>query len=58
MPTPIIKIVSSDSIHIGNIRPSLVSDIIVRILKLNNIKFNYNQNITDIDDKIIKKAYI
>ncbi len=40
-----------DHAHIGNIRPVLIFDILNRSSNL-----NYVHNITDIDDKIIKKA--
>lgn len=43
-------------IHIGNARPVLLVDVLIRYLKSRNIKVNYLQNITDIDDKIILKA--
>ena len=45
-----------DHVHIGNMRPSLIFDIIVRLLEKEKIPFKYIQNITDIDDKIIKRA--
>jgi len=45
-----------DHIHIGNLRPVIVFDILHRLLLNLGIKVNYIQNITDIDDKIITKA--
>ena len=42
--------------HIGNLRTFVFSDILQRVLKFNNFKIKSVQNITDIDDKIIKKA--
>lgn len=42
--------------HIGNARTFLVFDIFVRYLHLLGLKIFYLQNITDIDDKIIKRA--
>jgi cysteinyl-tRNA synthetase len=39
--------------HIGNARPPLVSDILVRLLKQLYKEVTYVSNITDIDDKII-----
>src|SRR6185369_4489060 len=45
-----------DHIHIGNLRPIIIFDILHRLLLHLNIKVNYVQNITDIDDKIIAKA--
>ena len=45
-----------DHIHIGNLRPVIIFDILHRLLLHLNIKVNYVQNITDIDDKIIVRA--
>src|SRR5947199_2232259 len=45
-----------DHIHLGNLRPVIIFDILHRLLLQLNIKVNYIQNITDIDDKIIAKA--
>ncbi|CAH1765218.1 24765_t:CDS:1 [Entrophospora sp. SA101] len=45
-----------DHIHIGNLRPVIIFDVLHRLLLELNIKVNYIQNITDIDDKIIAKA--
>ncbi|WP_370931133.1 cysteine--tRNA ligase [Bartonella sp. DGB1] len=47
-----------DSPHIGNARPIIVFDILFRLLQQNFGKKNviYVRNITDIDDKIIKRA--
>ena len=42
--------------HIGNARPAVVSDILVRVLKQLYSKVTYVSNITDIDDKIIKAS--
>ena len=42
--------------HIGNARPAIIGDILVRILRNNYKKVVYVRNITDIDDKINKKA--
>lgn len=43
-------------IHIGNARPFIVFDVIRRYLKFRGYKVTYVQNLTDIDDKMIKKA--
>ena len=45
-----------DRAHIGNARPSVVFDVLYRLLKYlyNNVK--YVRNITDVDDKIYKSA--
>ena len=42
--------------HIGNARPPIVSDILVRLLRFLYPKVTYVSNITDIDDKIINTA--
>jgi cysteinyl-tRNA synthetase len=39
--------------HIGNARPAIVSDLLVRVLRQLYKKVTYVSNITDIDDKII-----
>jgi len=44
-----------DSPHIGNVRSLLNYDILARYLRFLGFKLFYLQNITDIDDKIIKK---
>jgi len=45
-----------DFFHIGNARSFLVSDVIRRFLIYKGYKVTFAMNITDIDDKIIKKA--
>lgn len=45
-----------DYMHIGNLRTFLFSDILLRVLRSNGYKVRFVQNITDIDDKIIKRA--
>lgn len=47
-----------DSIHIGNARPIIVFDVLFRLLRhiYGQEHVTYVRNITDIDDKIIKKA--
>ncbi|MEN9915534.1 MAG: hypothetical protein RL725_209, partial [Actinomycetota bacterium] len=45
-----------DYAHIGNARTYAAFDSIIRYLRAQRIKVYYLQNITDIDDKIIKKA--
>ena len=42
--------------HIGNFRTFIFEDILKRVLLLVGYKVNHVMNITDIDDKIIKKA--
>lgn len=44
------------NIHIGNARPILLTDTLVRFLRYKNIDVDYMMNITDIDDKIINRA--
>ena len=42
--------------HIGNARPAIIGDILIRILRNLFKKVVYVRNITDIDDKINDKA--
>ena len=46
-----------DFIHIGNARPLVVFDVLVRLLRMIFPKVTYVRNITDIDDKINKRAF-
>src|SRR3989338_3567959 len=43
-------------IHVGNARPMVFFDVVFRYLKSKGFKVTYVRNITDVDDKIIKKA--
>lgn len=43
-------------IHIGNCRPVIVFDVLYRLLTYVGYNVIYMSNITDVDDKIIKKA--
>ena len=45
-----------DSCHVGHARTVLSFDMMVRFFKFVGYKVNYVRNITDVDDKIIKKA--
>lgn len=45
-----------DRAHIGNARPIVVFDTLYRLLKLLYPKVTYVRNITDVDDKIIKRS--
>lgn len=45
-----------DYMHIGNLRTFVLSDILFRVLTYNGYQVKSVQNITDIDDKIIKRA--
>ncbi len=45
-----------DDAHLGHAKSALVFDLLVRVLTANNYDVTYARNITDIDDKIIKKA--
>ncbi|MBI2420787.1 MAG: class I tRNA ligase family protein, partial [Candidatus Levybacteria bacterium] len=45
-----------DFMHIGNLRTFLLSDLLERALEFNGYSVKSIQNITDIDDKIIKRA--
>ena len=44
-----------DRIHIGNARPIVVFDVLVRLLRYHYPKVTYVRNITDVDDKIIQR---
>ena len=46
-----------DFFHIGNARPFVVFDAFRRYLELSGYEVSYVQNFTDIDDKMIKRAY-
>ena len=45
-----------DRIHVGNARPIVVFDVLVRLLRHRFDKVTYVRNITDVDDKIIARA--
>lgn len=45
-----------DDAHLGHAKSALVFDMLTRVLKANGYDVTYARNITDIDDKIIKKA--
>jgi cysteinyl-tRNA synthetase len=45
-----------NDVHIGNIRPPITFDVLVRFLRYKGDRVKYVMNLTDIDDKIIKKA--
>ncbi len=45
-----------DRIHIGNARPIVVFDVLVRLLRHLYPRVTYVRNITDVDDKIINRA--
>jgi cysteinyl-tRNA synthetase len=45
-----------DYCHIGHARVLVVFDIVYRWLKASGLEVNYVRNVTDIDDKIIKRA--
>lgn len=45
-----------DDAHLGHAKSALVFDLLTRVLKANGYSVTYARNITDIDDKIIKKA--
>jgi cysteinyl-tRNA synthetase len=45
-----------DRIHIGNARPIVVFDVLVRLLRRRFETVTYVRNITDVDDKIITRA--
>ena len=45
-----------DNAHLGHAKSALVFDLLSRVLRANGLHVTYARNITDIDDKIIKKA--
>jgi len=45
-----------DDAHLGHAKSALVFDLLTRVLHANGYNVLYARNITDIDDKIIKKA--
>ena len=45
-----------DRVHIGNARPIVVFDVLVRLLRYLYPRVTYVRNITDVDDKIINRA--
>ncbi len=45
-----------DRIHVGNARPIVVFDVLVRLLRLRHARVTYVRNITDVDDKINMRA--
>ncbi len=45
-----------DNAHLGHAKSALTFDLLVRVLEANGYDVTYARNITDIDDKIIKKA--
>jgi cysteinyl-tRNA synthetase len=45
-----------DDAHLGHAKSALVFDLLTRVLSANGYDVTYARNITDIDDKIIKKA--
>ncbi len=45
-----------DYAHLGHARCYLVYDVLVRHLRSNGMKVTYVRNITDVDDKILKRA--
>jgi len=45
-----------DYIHIGNARSFIMADVVRRYLEYKNYKVKFLMNLTDVDDKIIKKS--
>ncbi len=45
-----------DHIHIGNCRTFVLYDLLRRVLQANKYEVNFIQNITDVEDKIIKRS--
>ncbi len=45
-----------DDAHLGHAKSALAFDLLARVIRANGYKLVYAKNITDIDDKIIKKS--
>jgi L-cysteine:1D-myo-inositol 2-amino-2-deoxy-alpha-D-glucopyranoside ligase len=45
-----------DTTHLGHARTYIVFDVLVRLLMKHRLHVNYIQNITDVDDSILKRA--
>jgi len=45
-----------DTTHLGHAFTYTIFDVLYRFLAFQNFKVNYTQNVTDIDDDILKKA--
>ncbi|QCZ36496.1 class I tRNA ligase family protein [Mycoplasma nasistruthionis] len=45
-----------NDVHIGNLRPIVTMDLMLKSARAIGLKFNFIHNITDIDDKIINRA--
>ncbi|AGX89251.1 class I tRNA ligase family protein [Mycoplasma parvum] len=44
-------------LHIGNLRPIVIFDFLIRYLRIKKYPYKYVQNLTDIDEKILLKAH-
>ena len=44
-------------IHVGNARPIIMFDVLRRYLEYRGYEVTFVQNFTDVDDKIIKRAF-
>ena len=45
-----------DMSHIGHARAAIVPDVLVRVLRESGLRVTYVRNVTDIDDKILRRA--
>jgi len=45
-----------DHVHIGNLRSFVLYDLLKRVLEFNNFQVQFIENLTDVDDKIIKRS--
>lgn len=43
-------------VHIGNLRPLMVADLLARFFDANSLKYQYMQSLTDISDKIFAES--
>src|SRR5690348_1027821 len=46
-----------DHVHIGNFRTYIFEDLLRRTLKSQNLKIKHVMNITDVDDKTIRRSH-
>ncbi|AFO51678.1 Cysteinyl-tRNA synthetase [Candidatus Mycoplasma haematolamae str. Purdue] len=46
-----------NKLHLGNLRPIVTFDFLIRYLRELKIPYQYVQNLTDIDEKILNKAF-
>jgi cysteinyl-tRNA synthetase len=45
-----------DEAHVGHVRSAMLSDLLARHLRAKGLKVTYVRNVTDVDDKILRRA--